>query len=398
MPHFLIGVLFLVAALILPRLLKQANVKISPLIVSPVCIVIAAILMISSFVVRVLPGQIARVYPLIGETRTLSTGPNYVLPWDKIVTWDGTAHNAVFMERGNEDDPNDAFGGQTKNGDYMTTVANISFRIDPSRLDEYIAINGYYNINEKIEVSIKGVLKGAFESSLEKNETESVMSNKSKIVAEARETALERLKAYPIVVVELSYPDIVAAPEYEAAIRKQADLRMQAQEWELQKTRNEKEAAANKAQADGEAAVKNTLAKADADVKAMEADGEARATEAKATAEANAKKIKANADAEAIRTMAAADAEAMLKKANAQAEGDKALGLVFAAHPELLEVQRIEAQKAVGLLWNGMLMPQFGGNGNGLGFTNYTDAVNALISAIGLKPTQDVPNDTAEVN
>jgi regulator of protease activity HflC (stomatin/prohibitin superfamily) len=337
-------------------------------------LLIVGVVMVMALV-YVEPGTIVRIYPLVGEPQTLDFGYHLVAPWNKKAVWDGTLKPLVFMERGDEKDPNDAFGGQTADGDYITTVANITVRIDPRQMDEYVNMFGTSDIGAKLEQNIRGVLKDAFERSVSKYRTEAVMANKSKIVNEAREFAVARLEEnFPIKVGDLTYPDIVATPAYEEAIRLQAAIRMETEKQRLERERNEAQAAANKAKADGEAAILR-----------VQAEAEARAQEERAKGEAAVVTTKANAAATAVRLEAQAQADATLVKMTAEAKGNQALGEVYAANPMLLDAKRLDNERAVGTRWNGQLMPQFGGSAGNLGFTNYTGVVERLLGVLGLQ-------------
>jgi|GEM_PF-4379679 Membrane protease subunits, stomatin/prohibitin homologs len=295
-----------------------------------------------SFVTHVKPGEIVRVYQLAGGERTLTVGYNILPAWDKTQTWDASTVNYSFKELGDENDPNDAFGGQTKNGDYMTVVANLAVRIDPDRMAQYIATFGTRNLDEAVGATLKGILKNSFEQCLETRETETVMSSKSQIEAEAIAIAVARIQSeLPLIVTSLTYPDIVASPEYEAAIKMIADARMQEQLAEARKLQNIAEAGANAEAANGQAAVVQ-----------INADASKYQQETAATAQANS-----------LATIAQAEADALLVKALAEAEAGEKLGLLFAQYPGLLESKRIDVYGEIGALWDGRQMPSFGGNG-----------------------------------
>lgn len=297
--------------------------------------VLLALFLALTFIVNVKPGQVVRVYHIVGGESTLTVGYNVRAPWDKMVIWDATARAYVFMEKGDDNDPNDAFGGQTANGDYMTTVANASVRIDTGRMAEYISIFGEKNLDDNIGIVLKGILKDSFERCLEKRPTEEVMANKSVIVNEARSIAIKRVQEQlPLVMVELTYPDIAASPEYEAAIKAIADARMQAQLAKEQEEKNKTEAAANLAAAEG----RKNVTKTDAD------------------ADKYKKETAAEAEANALRTKATAEAEASGK-----------LGALFAQYPGLLEVKRLDALQAVlgkDSNWDGRVVPYIDSSGS----------------------------------
>lgn len=258
-------------------------------------------------------------------------------------------------------DPNNAFGGQTADGDYMTTVANITVRINTERMSDYIATFGTRNVNDpenNVDTILKGILKEAFEQCLANWPTEKVMANKPTISAEACAIAIARIETeHPLIVSNLNYPDIQASDEYEAAIKQIADARMLEQLAKARKTQNEAEAEANNAKAIGEA----TVIKTNADAAKYQQE------------------IAAEATANATRTAAQAEADALLLLANAEAEASGKLGTLYAEYPGLLEVKRLEAYQAIGANWNGQYIPSIGGGDSGLNILNIGDILGTLL-------------------
>ncbi|MCL1963708.1 MAG: hypothetical protein FWF69_01425, partial [Firmicutes bacterium] len=357
------------------------------------CFLFALLVGASAFVAYVAPGRITRIYTVGGGGRVLTTGYNFTAPWNKKSTWDTTLQKFVFVELGVESDPNDAFGGQTMDGDYLTTVANLSVRINPERLDEYIEIFGEKNIGSDLGAMMKGVLKAAFEQCLEAYHTENVMPNKSKIVGQAREIAIARLEdEFPILVGELIYPDIIASAAYEDAIKRKAQLRMETEQLMLEAARNTQAAEANRIEAEGEAEVVRINAEAQAKAVQEAAKGEAAASEARAKAAAEVLRInseaqataaeeKARGESAAIALMAAAEADALLARTKAEADGYRELGTAYADFPHLMQLKSLENENALIHQWNGVYIPSLGaGAGNTVGFANYTELFERLFA------------------
>lgn len=409
MSSIIISLLVLVAGFVAPiirRTFTQSNKADMPIRI--LCIVIAVLLFASGFVVYVAPGEISKVYAISGESYELQTGYNFTPPWNQISTWKTTLRQFVFLEKGDPNDPNDAFGGQTKNGDYLTTVANISVRIDPKRLDAYVAMFGQKNIDDDLGVLIKGVLKDSFEQCLETYTTEDVMPNKSRIVAMAREIAIGRLEEqFPIIVGDLTYPDIVASQAYEEAIMLKAKLRMEKEQFELEAARNQTLAEANRIEAEGKAEVIRINAGAQAKAAEETAIGEAKASQAKAVAAAEVLRInteaqakaateKAKGEAAALELMAAAEANALLAKTTAEAEGYQQMGVAYQNYPNLIQLKTLDNENAFINRWNGVYMPSIGGGGNTIGFANYTSLFEKLF-ALGFGGGNAEPEEQAVV-
>ena len=360
-------VVLIVAAVFAPKKIMDFNT-------TKVKIGVLAVLMLLlglTFAKHVKPGEVVRVYQVSGGERTLTVGLNFCPPWDRTQTWDATTRSYVFAELGDEADPNDAFGGQTANGDYMTTVANLSVRIDTGRMADYIAMFGTRNLGDEVGVILKGVLKDSFERCLEKRPSEEVMSHKSEIVNEARGIAIKRIEEQlPLIVAELTYPDIAASDAYEMAIKAIADARMQEQLFVAEKTKNEKKAEADKATADGNAVVAKTNADADR----------------------YKRETAAAADATAVKMKAQADADALLLRAAAEEEASKKLGTLYAQYPALLDVKLIEIYGEIGKSWDGHYIPSIGG-GNGV---NILDIAGILDRVLQQQPSASAPSVVPE--
>jgi regulator of protease activity HflC (stomatin/prohibitin superfamily) len=298
---------------------------------------------LTTFIRVVSVGKVVRVYSISGGQRTLKVGFNIIPPWDRTVQWDASAHAFVFLEAGDDGDPNDAFGGQTNQGDYVTTVANLVVRIDTENMDEFVATFGDKCLDDPVSGgALKSICKNALERVIEEYRTEEVMKNKSKITGAARLLAVQRIESsLPLRVVELEYPDVAASPEYEAAIQAIADARMQRQLADGEKEVNEAKAVANAVKADGEKAV----AQINADANKYKA-----ITAAEATAEAS--KIEGDASAYAIRAAGAAEADVAER-----------LGVLLEQYPGLIESKRLAALVEVMEEWDGQLVPQVGGGG-----------------------------------
>lgn len=343
--------------------------------------VVVAVLVSGSFIVassiRTLsPGQMGRAYNLSGNAKEMTVGYNFVAPWNSVYTWDMRSQSLNFSEG---DAVDDAFGAQTKNGDYLTAIANITVRIDPVRLDQYIDRFGNESIdgNRKISLILKNELKRAMENALKDYETRDLMSSKAKASGEARELALTYLSELPFVVETLWFVDFEASAEYETAIREQADLRMRTDKAALQEMLNEQEAKNNKVKADGEAEVLRIAARAEADAKEITAKNEATIAQITAERDANVKKIAAEAEANATITKAEADASARVAQDTAEAQGAEAIGNAYKANPELMELKRIELEQEWAKAWNGM-MPQFQGMSS-FNFADMTGIIRGLL-------------------
>lgn len=385
---FILGcVSFLALLILVPTLLKRVRLlgAVARAVVGLVAAVLVGGTMLAMSMAQTLsPGEIGRAYQLDGSAQELTVGYNFVAPWQRIYTWDMRSQTLSFAEGGAADD---AFGAQTKNGDYLTAIANITVRIDPDRLDEYIGRFGNERIagNPKVALILKNELKRAMENALADYETRDLMSNKAKAADEARNIALQYLEAMPFVVETLWFVDFEASSEYETAIRQQADIRMKTDLAVLQESLNKQDAQNNKVKADGEAEVKRIQARADADAAEIAAQNEASIARITAERDAEVKRVQAKADATATTTRATAEAAARIAQDEAEAKGATAIGQAYSMNPQLLEIKRIELDMQWAQSWNGM-MPQF----QGLEAFSFAD----LTGLIGqLMPSADAASD-----
>lgn len=326
------------------------------------------------------PGELGRAYGVLGGEKALKVGYNFVAPWERTYIWDMRSETMNFTEGEAADD---AFGAQTKTGDYLTAIANITVRIDPDRLDEYILRFGSETVarNHKISTILKNELKRAMENALKEYETRDLMNNKAQAADEARTIALDYLSDLPFVVETLWFVDFEASAEYEAAIREQADMRMKTEKAALQESLNAQEAKNNKVKADGEAEVQKIAAQAEAAANEIRAQNEAQVAKIAAERDAEVKRVEADAEAKATTTRAQADAAARVAKDTAEAQGAEAIGKAYKANPELMQIKRIELEGAWAKAWNGM-MPQFQGM-ESFNFADFSEIIKGFMSAGG---------------
>lgn len=400
---FLCALLLLLAVLIGLLFLRsrwpQGRARLGLVAAFLVILLCSGYLMVASTVQTLAPGEMGFAYQLLGGQKELNVGYNFVAPWNRIYRWDMRAYTMNFSEGGESDD---AFGAQTRNGDYLTAIANITVRIDPDRLAAYITRFGNESIsgNQKIYLVLKNELKRAMETALMAYDTKELMGNKAKASTEASDIAKTYLAEMPFVVETLWFVDFQASAEYEAAIGEQADLRMRTDKAVLQESLNRQEAQNNKAKADGEAVVLQTAAKAEADaneiransaaaVAIIQAQNEAAIAKLAAERDAQVKIVQAEADAEVIAKRAQADAAARVARDEAEAQGAAAIGKTYLEHPQLLELKRLELQAAWAERWNGM-MPQF----QGMEAFNFVDLTEILQSVL---PQVSAPQQ-AELN
>lgn len=393
MTLFVVGVVsfFVVLIGLTVGLNKLTNGKQASLPVALIAAVLVAGALITTSSVRVLnPGQMGRAYNLSGGTKELSVGYNFVAPWDSVHVWDMRSQSLNFSQGEAVDD---AFGAQTKTGDYLTAIANITVRINPSQLDQYIERFGTESIegNRKINLILKNELKRAMETALMQYDTRELMNNKAKASGEAREIALTYLRDLPFEVETLWFVDFEASAEYETAIREQADLRMRTDKAVLQESLNQQEAQNNKVKADGEAEVKRIAAEAEATANEIRAKNEASVARIEAERDAEVKKTQAEADASVTIKKADADAAARIAKDTAEAQGAEAIGKAYQANPELMELKKIELQAEWAKAWNGM-MPQFQGMSS-FNFADLTKVVGDFLTGIesGAQPSGGSP-------
>ena len=357
-------------------------------IAGAVAIVIAIVMLVGSFVVTLMPGQVGIAYQLNGTSSKLKVGYNFVAPWAKINIWDTTIQVITFSQGDAKDD---IYGAQTSEKDYITVVATIGVHIETDRMDDYIKLYGNEQVrSERIMKLLKTESRNSIESIIGDNTTAYVMANKKTIGEKSGEKFKDKMSTFPLVIDSFTIDDLVAPDSYEKAIKEQADLRMETEKATLLQKKNEQEAAANKIKAEGEAAVKKTEAQAAADVKEIEAQNQAKVkkieaenaaevAKIKADNDAEVKEIQAKADANVKVTQATATAEATVKQGEAEATAIKAQGEAYNQNPKLIElkVKEIEAgvQKKWAENWSGY---SFEGM-SGFTFTNFTDILKSII-------------------
>ena len=354
-------------------------------------LVIAIVLVIWSFVVTLVPGQVGIAYQLSGASSRLKVGYNFVAPWAKIHVWDTTIQVITFSEGEAVDD---IYGAQTTEKDYITVVATIGVHINTEKMDDYIALYGNEQVrSERILKLLKTVARNSIESVIGSYTTAQVMENKKKIGEESHEHFKASVIELPLVIDSFTIDDLVAPESYEAAIREQAQLRMNREKATLQQQVNEQEAAANKVKAEGEAAVLRTQAQAQADVKKIEAENTATVkkieaenaadvAKIKADNDAEVKKIQAEADASVKVTQATASAEAIVKQGEAEATAIKAQGEAYKENPQLIELKVKEIQAEVQSKWAEHWSGYSFEGMSGFTFTNLTDILKEILPNI----------------
>lgn len=395
MVWFILGILVLVAAIVgaieypkyQRRMSGEAKKKISVPILA-IGIVVSIALILISVVVTLEPGEVGIAYRLNGTTTDLTVGYNYIEPWSRKHSWNTTMQVLRFSQGEAADD---IYGAQTSDKDYIEAVASMGVHIDTTRLPDYIALYGNEQINsERITTMLKTVSRNSIESAIGQYSTADVMSNKKKIGEEAEANLKIALADLPIVLDYFTIDDLIAPDSYEAAIREQAQLRMDKEKATLQQEINEQEALANKIKAEGEAEVRKTEAQAAADVKKIEAENAASVKQIQAENEASVAKIKAESEAAVVQTkaeakaketttIANAEAEAVVLKGEAEAKAITAQGEAYKANPELIDLKKVEIQAEVdkewATKWSGF---SFEGM-SGFNFTNLTEILQRII-------------------
>lgn len=366
---------------------EKRRKKFSALILS-VGILFSVLMIASSFVVVLQPGEVGRSYNISGSGSELTVGYNFIPPWARRYNWDATVCVVTFSQ-GEAD--NDIYGAQTVEKDYIEAVATMGVRIDTERLDEWVKTYGAEQINStKLQLMLKTVSRSAIEKSVGTYTTAEVMGNKNKIGEEAEKYFAEAILDVPIILDYFTLDDLIAPESYENAIKAQAELRMQKENAVLQQEINEQQAKADKAKAEGEANVKKTQAEADAAVKKIEAenaaavakikaDNDAEVKRIQAEAEANVRKIQAEAQANEITTQANAEAEATIAQGEAEAKAISAQGAAYKQNEQLIEIKLAEIQADVEAKWAEHWSGYSFEGMSGFNFTNLTDILKNLI-------------------
>jgi len=346
---------------------------------------------ICNCIVTVAPGYYAEAKSPNGSVAVLNVGSyNFVSPFDKVYKLEATAKALRFFESA---DDSDIYGAQTKEKDYLTTVCNVSGRPDPERMQEYIQTFGSVAFDDiRIQEILKSQTRRAFEITVNPKTTEEVMSNKSAVMEGSRTKALEYLADFPFVITSLTFEEIRGDADYEAAVVLQANLRMKQATAELQKTVNEKEAAAAMALAEGEKETSRVRAESEAQVKQIAAENAAEVATINAenaakvaTIEAenqNAIKLK-QAETERQTQQMAADAEAyaMIEKAKAEAQAIQETGEAYKANSSLMELKFKELQAEVDKTWAEKWSGFVFDTGAGFTFTDLSDTIKALVES-----------------
>ena len=386
----ILGILFLIAAVAMAIILPKMNVGTKLVrVLAPCVVVIIAIACIAvSCVVTLEPGEVGLAYQLDGSKTQLQVGYNFIPPWARINEWNTTIQVFTFSQGEAEDD---IYGAQTSEKDYIEAVATISVRINTEKMDEYVALYGNEQLSSaRIQQMLKTMSREAIESSVNVKPTADVMANKKQVTTEAKDYLTKSMSELPIVLVSFTLDDLIAPESYEAAIRDQAQMRMDKEKATLQQEVNEQQALADKIKAEGDAKVKTTQAQADADVKRIEAENAAAVAKIEADNKAEVKKIQAEADAEVrrvqaeaeaneIKVKATAEAEAVVMQGEAEAKAIAAQGEAYKQNPQLIELKMKEIQAAVEQAW-AEKWSGFSFEGmSGFNFANLTEILKGII-------------------
>lgn len=350
-------------------------------LISALLVIGALLITAVSMFFKIEPDTIGVVYNADGSTKTVNTGYNIKAPWAIKKTWSSKAFIITFSEGENQDD---IYGAQTSEKDYISVVATLSIRIDVNRLNDYIVRYGDKKIDDDAIIKLlKSTSRTAIENVISSCTTADVMSNKSKVNADAFEEFRTVIADQPIIIDSFTIDDLVAPESYEQAIVAQAALRMEKQQAELQKEVNEANALANKIKAEGEAQVAEVNATKEAAVAKIKAENDAEVKKINADNEAEIKKISAEAEANQIKIKSEAEAQATVLAGEAEAKAKTALSDIYKNNPELYElaVKEIEAevQKEWAEKWSGY-------DFNGMSSFSFAD-VSDLLSGILSKET-----------
>ena len=394
-----LGILCVLLAVVAFIALPKFNLRLYK-ILSPLVLLLGVVFVLLSFVVTLDPGQVGIAYQLNGNSTPLNVGYNFIPPWSRINQWDATIQVFVFSQGEANDD---IYGAQTMEKDYIEAVATISVRIDTEQMDKYVALYGNEQLSSvRIQQMLKTISREAIESSVNTKETATVMGNKKQVTAEAKDYLQNALQDLPIVLISFTLDDLVAPDSYEAAIREQAQLRMDKEKAVLQQEINEQQALADKIKAEGEAQVKTTQAQADADVKKIEAENvatiariqaenDAEVKKIQAEAEASVRKTKADAEANEITTKATAEAEATIAQGEAEAKAIAAQGESYKQNPQLIELRLAELQAEIQEAWASKWSGYSFEGMSGFNFANMTEILKGLIPSVESPTANESP-------
>jgi len=361
----------------------KKDLSVFPIVVTGVIgaiVGVVACVIICSCIITVAPGYYAEAKSPDGTAKVLTSGSyNFVSPFAKVYKMEATSKAHKFSESEADDD---IYGAQTKEKDYLTTVCNVNGRPDPARIREYIDTYGYVSFDDvRISEILKSQTRRAFEIVVNPQSTEDVMSAKGTVLEDARVKALEYLADFPFIIDSLTFEEICGSREYEAAVKLQADLRMKQATAELQKTVNEKEAAATAALAEGEKEANRIRAESDAEVKQIAAENAAAVAKIEAD---NQNQIRLNqAENEKQTKQMAADAAAYstVEQAKAEAEAIRETGEAYKANPSLMELKLKELQADVDKTWAEKWSGFVFDTGTGFTFTDLSDTIKTLVGS-----------------
>ena len=302
------------------------------------------------------------------ENTYLPSGLHFKKPWQKIVVMDNRIQTMRIASGTNKSTTSDT--AETKD-QQLVPVFEFEIQYQLNAQKSYEVYRNYGTDYEKTLLTsnalqfIKEVFAGY--------NADQIVTNKSQIPDEIRAKLSEVTEPMGINIIRVNMVTYDFSTEYTQILEQRALLSAQ-----LQNNRLEQQNKTIAAQTEYEVAVK--AAEKDAETKRIQSENENQIAIARAEAKAQKDKIDAENSAYVTRTQAEAEKEARIAKADAErAELEaKSAGL----NDYVIQQQWIEK-------WDGKLIPNFGGTGNGINFTDWTNIIKDYVKPAADDSAQD---------
>lgn len=295
------------------------------------------------------------------EEKNLEPGFRWKMPWQKIISMDNRVKTTVISSGTRDATTSDT--AETKDQQLIPTFKfEVQHQLN-SEMTHSIYVN--YGANYVDRLIVANALQIIKETFAIYNADEIVTAK----AAIPERICIELNKITSPLGVEVKKVNFVTydfSPEYTEILEQRALLNAQLENNQIQQ-KNETIAA----QTQYDVAVKQ--AEKDAETQRIAAENANAIALANAKAKAETEKINADNAAYVVRTQAEADKDARLAAAEAEkAELEaKSAGL----NDYIIQQEFIEK-------WNGELIPNFGGSGTDIGFTNYTDIIESYLFGV----------------
>lgn len=296
------------------------------------------------------------------EAMALDPGLIFKKPWQKIICLDNRVQKMRVASGVKDATTTDT--AETKDQQLIPSFEfEIQYQLNAEK--SYVVYSAYGKNYSKYLIN-SNVLQFIKETFAMYNADEIVVSKGEipKVIAEKLAAVTEPMGVDIISVTMVTYD---FSPEYTAILEQRALLNAQLENNQLQQ-KNETIAA----QTQYDVAVKQ--AEKEAETQRIAAENENAIAMAKAQSQAETDRINAEKEAYVTRTKAEAEKDARL----AAAEAEKAELEAKSAGLNEYVIQQEWISK-----WDGKLIPNFGGAGNGISFTNYTDIISEYLGSFG---------------